>query len=71
MNFNFTKLKVIYSLIISVATTLIIYKFILNRGCIGGCPVNYTELVILDSTKVFVFVLILVYIIWSLIQKKK
>ncbi len=73
MNFKITKLKIISSLIISIIFGIVIY-FTTNT-CFGECPkLEFIELInrILQFFVVpFLVLFVLIYIIWSLIQKKK
>ena len=80
MNFKFTKNKTITSIIIGIILFIIVI-IVLGSTCIGSCPSFNTqirELMVLPLTFIFWFAFlqtfamgfILIYIIWSLIEKK-
>ena len=69
MNFNFTKKKAVWSIVIALVAFLFIGFFL--RCFPMGCVLFDSEELIKVLIYVFVPVFILVYIIWSLIQKRR
>ncbi len=70
MNFRFTKLKVSATLILAVISTLVFLKQI-GPLCQDCSPKTFQDLLIQASAFGLIVSLILIYVIWSLIQKKK
>ncbi len=66
MNFKFTKTKTIISLILGL-----IIGYFFKYGCFGVCPDNYVLIRIGYHILGFAITFVLVYIIWSLVQKRK
>jgi len=69
MNFRFSKEKTISSIILGLIYG--IYRF-LNAECIGSCPSNiFKTNKPIEFLIGFILVFVVIYVIWSLIQKKK
>lgn len=64
MNFRFTKRKVIWGIILGIVIALINYVRLVFHG-INAEPISYANLILVGFISI-----IIVYIIWSLFQKK-
>ena len=65
MNFKFTKGKVIGSVIIGVLIALINYTRLVFQG-IDAAPISYFNVILVGFVSI-----VLIYIIWSLFQKRR
>lgn len=71
MNFRPTVFKVIFSVILLIAVDLILSNFVICSTPTGGsCPWVYTSLLNPTNLAISVISFVVIYVIWSLIEKK-
>lgn len=68
MNFKFTKSKTIVSILIGLIIGFYIFT---QYRCVGNCPDNFYFIKIGYLILALLITFIVVYLIWSLFQKKK
>ncbi len=71
MNFKFTKLKIIVAIIPAIIFGIYVY-YSSSNSCFGGpCGSNWLFDMLLLSLIIGIIIFALIYVVWSLIQKKE